>query len=87
MAARTKTKVSPKYKTKYRVKNWAIYEEALRERGNITVWFDEEARSAWSAPPSGRPGGQRRYSDLAIVTSLTLRTHDYAERAWYGRAS
>ena len=31
----------------------------------ITVWSDEEARSAWNAPPSGRPGGQRRYSDLA----------------------
>ena len=69
MAARTKTKVSPKYKT-----NWAAYEEALRERGDITVWFDEEASFAWNAPPSGRPGGQRRYSDLAIVTSLTLRT-------------
>ena len=74
MAVRTKSKVSPKYKRRYRVKNWAAYEEALRERGDITVWFDEEAISAWNAPPSGRPGGQRRYSDLAIVTSLTLRT-------------
>ena len=37
MSARTKSKVSPKYKTKYRVKNWAAYEEALRERGDITV--------------------------------------------------
>ena len=74
MAARTKTKVSPKYKTKYRVKNWAAYDIALRERGDITVWFDEEAVCSWSALPSGRPGGQRRYSDLAIVTALTLRT-------------
>ena len=74
MAARTKTKVTAKYKTKYRVKNWAVYDDALRERGDITVWFDEEASSAWNAPLSGRPGGQRRYSDLAIVTSLTLRT-------------
>ncbi len=74
MAARTKTKVSPKYKTKYRVKNWAAYDIALRERGDITVWFDEEAIGAWNAPPSGRPGGQRRYSDLAIMTALTLRT-------------
>ena len=74
MAARTKTKVSPKYKTQYRVKNWAVYDVALRERGDITVWFDEEAMGAWNAPPSGRPGGQRRYSDLAIVTALTLRT-------------
>ena len=29
MAARTKTKVSPKYKTKYRVKNWPAYDIAL----------------------------------------------------------
>jgi hypothetical protein len=74
MAARTKSKVTAKYKTKYRVKNWAVYDDALRERGDITVWFDEEAICTWNAPPSGRPGGQRRYSDLAIVTALTLRT-------------
>ena len=37
MTARTKTKVTPKYKTKYRVKNWAVYDQALRERGDITV--------------------------------------------------
>ncbi|MBT6148479.1 MAG: IS5 family transposase [Gemmatimonadetes bacterium] len=74
MAARTKAKVSPKYKTKYRVKNWAAYDIALRARGDITVWFDEEAISAWQAPPSGRPGGPRKYSDIAIVTTLTLRT-------------
>ena len=30
MAARTKTKVSPKYKTKYRVRNWPSYDIALR---------------------------------------------------------
>ena len=72
MAARTKTKVSPKYKTKYRVKNWPAYDIALRDRGDITVWFDEKSICAWNAPPSGRPGGQRRYSDLAIVTALTL---------------
>ena len=74
MAARTKTKVSPKYKTKYRVKNWPAYDIALRERGDITVWLDEEAICAWRAPPSGRPGGPRRYSDVAIVTTLTLGT-------------
>ena len=74
MAARTKTKVSPKYKTKYHVKNWPTYDIALRDRGDITVWFDEESICAWNGPPSGRPGGQRRYSDLAIVTALTLRT-------------
>ena len=74
MAARTKTKVTPKYKTKYRVKNWATYDAALRDRGDITVWLTRRRPAAWNAPPSGRPGGQRRYSDLAIVTALTLRT-------------
>jgi len=31
--------VTQKYKTKYRVKNWAAYDVALRERGDIRVWF------------------------------------------------
>jgi hypothetical protein len=37
------------------------------------LWFDQEAIEAWNAPATGRPGGQPRYSDLAIVTTLTLR--------------
>jgi len=53
VAARTKTKVSPKHKTKYRVNNWAAYDIALRARGDITVWLDEEAIGAWNAPQSG----------------------------------
>ena len=73
MAARTKSKVTPKYKTKYRVKNWAAYEESLRNRGDITIWFDEDAIEGWNAPPAGRPGGQLKYSDLAFETALTLR--------------
>jgi hypothetical protein len=74
MAARTKSKVTPKYKTKYRVRNWAAYEESLRRRGDITVWFDAHAVGSWNARPTGRPGGQREYSDVAIETALTLRS-------------
>jgi hypothetical protein len=37
MAARTKSKVTPKYKTKYRVKNWPTYEAALRRRGRARI--------------------------------------------------
>ena len=39
MAARTKSKVTLKYKTKYRVKNWVAYEAALQKRGDVTLWF------------------------------------------------
>ena len=56
------------------MQNWPAYETSLRERGDITVWFDEGAMDAWKSRPSGNPGGQQRYSDLAIVTTLTLRT-------------
>jgi len=65
--------VSQKYKTKYRVKNWPTYDLALRNRGDITVWFDKESIYSWNASPTGRPGGQQKYSDLAIITALTLR--------------
>jgi len=74
MAARRQSKVTLKYKTKYRVRNWAAYEESLRRRGDITIWFDDDAVGSWNALPSGRPGGQQEYSDLAILTSLTLRS-------------
>ena len=33
-----KSKVHPTYKTKYRVANWAAYNQALVRRGDVTVW-------------------------------------------------
>ena len=73
MAGRASSRVNPKYKTRYRVTNWPEYEAGLRARGDLTIWFSEEAVQAWTPGRSGRPGGQRRYSDLAIETALTLR--------------
>ena len=67
------SKVHPRYKTKYRVVNWAAYNRALVRRGDVTVWLSSEAIAAWTPRRSGRRGGQRRYSDLAIETALTLR--------------
>ena len=68
-----KSKVHPRYKTKYRVVNWPAYNRALVRRGDVTVWLSSEAVAAWTPRQSGRRGGQRRYSDLAIETALTLR--------------
>ena len=68
-----KSKVHPRYKTKYRVANWAAYNQALVRRGDVTVWVSSDAIAAWTPGRSGRRGGQRRYSDLAIETALTLR--------------
>ena len=50
--------------------NWPAYNQALVRRGDVTVWLSSEAIAAWTARRSGRRGGQRRYSDLAIETAL-----------------
>ena len=60
-------------KSRYRIRNWAEYEEGLRSRGDVTVWLSDDAMDAWRATPSGKPGGQQRYADIAIETALTLR--------------
>ena len=67
------SRVHPTYKTKYRVTNWRAYERALVQRGDVTLWLSADARNAWRPSPSGQPGGQQRFSDLAITTALTLR--------------
>ena len=61
-------------RARYTVTNWSAYEAGLRQRGSLTIWFSEEAVAAWRAAPRTTPGGQARYSDLAIETSLILRT-------------
>ncbi len=63
----------PKYKTAYRVKNWPEYEKSLRSRGDITVWFSQDAIASWTPQKNGKRGGQPIYSDIAIETSLSLR--------------
>jgi hypothetical protein len=67
------SRVHPKYKTKYGVSNWAEYDRALVQRGSITLWISENAVTSWKPAPTGRRGGQKKFSDHAIETALTLR--------------
>ena len=59
-------------KQKYRLANWAEYNEGLRRRGDLTIWVNEDALGLWFAPRRTTRGGQRRYSDLAIEICITL---------------
>ncbi len=68
-----RSRVHPQYKTKYRVNNWGGYERALVQRGDITLWILEDASAAWKPEPSGLRGAQRKFSNHAIETALTLR--------------
>ena len=64
---RVKSKVHPKYKTKYHGGNWPEYEQALVRRGDVTLWLSAEAMDAWRPAPSGRPGGPRKFSDVWVA--------------------
>lgn len=60
-----------KLKVTYRVRNWKQYNQALRNRGNITVWFTEEAlMSPEQKRGRGRPP---KYSIAFIRLALAVR--------------
>ena len=58
----------------YRVRNWREYETSLRDRGSLTVWISltDGTLVNWDAPRTRRPGRQRKYSNHAIETAVTL---------------
>ncbi len=68
-----RSRLHPTYKTQYRVSNWAAYDRALVQRGDITLWISDDAVASWKPAPSGLRGAQRKFSDHAIETALTLR--------------
>ena len=57
----------------YRLRNWSTYDQALKQRGSVTLWFAPEAVAAWNYQGAAQRGAQFVYSDLAIETALTLR--------------
>src|SRR5205085_1100409 len=60
-------------KARYRVRNWHEYDQALQNRGSLTVWVTPEAIAAWQAPPTGPRGRFPFDSNLAIETGPLLR--------------
>ena len=60
-------------KVVYRVKHWSAYDQALVQRGSLTVWLSAEAINGWRYAGPTQRGAQFLYSDLAIETALTFR--------------
>jgi len=54
----------------YKTTNWPTYNDALKRRGALTIWFDPEMR--WDAGPTSKRGRQPTYSDAAVQTCLTM---------------
>lgn len=66
--------MSTKQKLGYKITNWRKYNESLVSRGDITVWFSEDAIKSWEHPNAGTKVGRPfTYSDTAIECLLTIR--------------
>lgn len=60
-------------KPKYKVTNWPEYNDALRRRGDFTVWFTEGAIADWHPAKTGARGRPQEYSDHSIETAILIR--------------
>lgn len=60
-------------KERYKVTNWNEYNEALRQRGSLDVWFSEDIFEQWYAEKKSVVGAPTHYSDVCIQTCLTLK--------------
>lgn len=58
-------------KMSFKVQNWPEYEAGLRRRGSLTLWIEDTALKRWQ---SVGQKGQARYWNIAIETSLMLRS-------------
>ena len=73
MAGRESSRVNPKYKAKYRIRELAAVRarpQKPRRRHDLAQRGGARSLDAAEERP---PRGQQRYSDLAILTALTLR--------------
>ena len=67
-------------KTQYRIRNWSQYNAALKQRGSLTFWIDEEVLAGWlNEEKTGKRGASPTYSELAVRQhSLSRdRHHEY----------
>lgn len=60
-------KLTPKI---YRTSNWQAYNNALKNRGNLSIWLDTNIQ--WYASLKGKHGRNQTYSDTAIKSLFRL---------------
>ena len=67
--------IHPKYKTQYQVSKWPDYDQALAQRGNITLWLAPDVIDRWNAKPMKCRAGARLELSLrtpAATEPITL---------------
>lgn len=67
------TRTNDKSKVKYQILNWSEYNRSLVNRGDITIYFNDEVREDWYSGLPNQRGAQEVYSDLCIETLILLK--------------
>jgi len=55
-----------KVKERYKLSNWSSYNESLKKRGSLTIWFEEGMKDKWLYNGKQKPGGQKIYGEIVI---------------------
>jgi hypothetical protein len=71
---------------KQTIRNWSDYNAGLRQRGSLTFWVEDTVLEGWyNATATGKRGASNEYSNLAIMTFVTLKSvYHQAERQTQG---
>jgi hypothetical protein len=60
-------------KRRYKLKNREAYNEALVNRGSLTLWFEDAQIERWHQPDrAGYRGSSMQHSEVAIQCGLTI---------------
>ena len=57
----------------YKIRNWKEYNQALKQRGSLEIWIEEDIESNWYYRGEAQRGAQFEYSDACIEMSAMLR--------------
>ena len=68
-------------KVHYKITNWPEYNEALKQRGSITLWLSPEIIKAWYTDKNKpkQQGRQCKYSNIAIFLHISWHGVIYLE--------
>jgi hypothetical protein len=64
-------------KSRYKVTNWHDYNNGLRQLGDFTIWFTEEAIVDWHPTKKEARDRPQEYSEVAIETAVFIRQAFY----------
>lgn len=72
-----KQKKQPRLKSakgeQYKIRNWASYNQALKQRGSLEIWIEKGIEDKWYYEGDKQRGGQFKYSNTCIELACTLR--------------